>query len=1620
MKNKLYILFFAMLSCHWLGATTLNGSISVDVTDCTTSTSNDGSVDLSINGGFAPFDFVWSSGEITEDINNLPPGEYCVTVTDALCGEATICTEVCSPLDISFANLQPCPGESFGQVSVDNIQGGQAPYTYLWNNGDTDNSLEEVGASTYCVTITDTNGCIDHACQELQIDPSCTVDCDYFLYGILIEEYPCFNLANGEMTVHLDQGYTAHSYLWSNGTTSATLSDITAGTYCVTVTDVNACTEVACKTLNEQTNPLPFSLSTTAPTGPNATDGAISANISGGNPPYQYYWTGPNGFTSTASSINGLAPGYYCLRLRSPGCHESIECVQLKDECPPLLLAIDHHGFIQCEGETGTFTAIPTGEGAPPLTYAWSNGGTTATITDLDPGYYSVTVTDAVGCFESFGLNMYILNGPIVIDAVYNTNPPTSCSSEDGNIRILSVSPTGGEAPFTYHWEDEDGNILTDGPDDIGAGIYYLIATDANGCTGSRAFDLFPDGMAQFNSFVEPACDGQENGYIGLLLIDGFQQSYDMIWSNGQEFTEVTDYVELFDLAAGEYCVTITGNTDGCEISDCYTVTSVTPDGPLQLSAAITHTCPGQSTGAIDMTVTGGVGPYTYDWIDLNVNPSLQSPDRILLAEGVYCVIVTDYCGTSSLPYCSVITAMSNPVLTPIAGCRDEGEIQLDFTGGTPPYNYTWSNGANTQNLTGLNTDNYCVTITDARGCVQTVCTDLVTKDFKTTENLPCTGFNDGSVTLHLRNPELDNVTVLLEGAVNVDVPAISTEMEVPVENLTGGITYNLQITIGECVYDYPINLDNQETENVFTGENDDTCFYDVYCDGNLIAEDGLQTSVFYDYNLADGGFLSGCDVPGFCGDEEVTEKDYSKKWVRAYEYWIILSDAYVNSPFSIAYLNSLVAYYNSLGLTPCSRVRYCPANLRIVGRRTLFDGFNGITPLGGNCFDVDCKFPSSDFTVCLDEVVPDYFTTPPSSGTTASCEPRQYNVYQLAVWHDELISEFPEYNSNSALYILIQQVLNDPDLLAKAKCADVQFCKTDFSILYTNIYDLDEYCDLNIACESVYWDPNTGTEIVNCPIPCISGWCNNSVVINHTFVGPAFFFTDPNGGVDEVAQTIPTGSVNSSFLNFGYAQTGQATVPKGLFDSNTGRLFNDYIPYASNQENFAIPQMTQYVEDWDLGSYTYLEEVSATEYNVVHDEGTSSWMGTITSTNPLEINYLSNEGGDIYVGGLFDGDLNFQSKSISQTASPSGFLVKLDSTGQMLESHIVENVDASSGFTFTNDGNGLSMRAKAANSSIIVNGTSQFLGKVGKVFRFTPNNSGNGMGDEVWLESGNDLKAARGDNGKGNTTYAVFGQGNIEVGNTNVHSPGQQNELVVLNTDSVGTLQWIQSAEIPSGTIEKVSMDYGDNGELFVGFTYQGTIIIQGNVFTSAGGQDILLLHLDAASGSLLGSLSYGSSEDERVCDLFFDNGLVYFGGEFAGTGQTRVIGKHRFINLAGTTNNAFVTFVLESDFNNTPLVRQEGQTDLLSDIPFTVFPNPFEQQLTVELQSTKAQIYQIELINTYGQTVWQSEVEMEKQVSQQLDIGNKLNLSTGLYYIKVTDENSNIWTRKVMKVND
>lgn len=235
--------------------------------------SANGSIDLSVSGGTGTYTYNWSNSMITQDINALPLGTYTVTVTDA-----NACTASLSIIIINVGSPNPSAtttdatcGSNDGAVDL-TVTGGTLPYTYDWDNSAITQDLKNVPAGTYTVTITDANGCTAEFTAAVSNIGGPVLSTD------LVVNATC-EQANGSIDISVSGGTAPDPYQWSNSETSEDLTDISSGTYTVTVTDAINCIATLAITVDNLASPLLSAVVTDATCG--QANGAIDVTVSG-------------------------------------------------------------------------------------------------------------------------------------------------------------------------------------------------------------------------------------------------------------------------------------------------------------------------------------------------------------------------------------------------------------------------------------------------------------------------------------------------------------------------------------------------------------------------------------------------------------------------------------------------------------------------------------------------------------------------------------------------------------------------------------------------------------------------------------------------------------------------------------------------------------------------------------------------------------------------------------------------------------------------------------------------------------------------------------------------------------------------------------------------------------------------------------------------------------------------------------------------------------------------------------------------------------------------------------------------------------------------------------------
>ncbi|MCI1186914.1 SprB repeat-containing protein [Hymenobacter sp. DH14] len=706
--------------CTANGSATITESTQITAlaskTDATCYDASNGTVTLAVSGGTAPLAFRWSNGATTQNLSGLAPGTYNVTVTDANGCTATCGATVGRPTQLlasALATGARCAGGT-GSVAL-TASGGTAPLAYLWSNGATTQNLMGVAAGTYSVTVTDANGCTATASASVG-EPT------QLRATSRVMDATCYDASNGSVDLTVSGGTAPYAYLWSNGATTQDLVALLAGTYTVTITDANGCTTTSGGTVGRPAQVLASALATSARCAGGT--GSVALTASGGTAPLAYLWS--NG--ATTQNLSGVAAGTYSVTVTDAnGCTATASATV---GAPAQLRATASATNATCYDAANGTTTLAVSGGTVPYSYLWSNGATTQNLSGLASGTYSVTVTDASGCTAScsatVGRPVQLLASALATGA--------RCAGGTGSVALTA---SGGTAPLAYLWSN---GATTQNLSGVAAGTYSVTVTDANGCTATASATVgAPAQLRATATATAASCAGGATGSVALA-VSGGTAPFSYLWSNGATTQNLTG------VAPGTYSVAVT-DAGGCTASCSATVGGSTAMRPSIITTAAT--CCATSSGSVDLTVSGGTAPYSYLWSNGATTQDLSN-----VAAGTYTVTITDAAGCTATASGTVTQpaalALRTTLTSPSCCNASTGGIDLAVSGGTAPYSYRWSNGATTQDLSGIPAGTYSVTVTDARGCTASTSATLTQptalRASTSSTNASC-GSSDGTAT---------------------------------------------------------------------------------------------------------------------------------------------------------------------------------------------------------------------------------------------------------------------------------------------------------------------------------------------------------------------------------------------------------------------------------------------------------------------------------------------------------------------------------------------------------------------------------------------------------------------------------------------------------------------------------------------------------------------------------------------------------------------------------------------------------------------------------------------------------------------------------------------------------
>ena len=465
--------------------------------------------------------------------------------------------------------------------------------------------------------------------------------------------------------------------------------------------------------------------------------GAIDLSVDGGTANYIYAWTktGDDSYSATTQDLTDLSAGTYNVTITDASDCTTTNSFTIVEPTELIIADAGLSTEIACFGDNGqirvdiTQESVPaTEDSTPEYTYALYQGDSvvqTTTISDLNytfsapAGTYEVRVTDANGCSSSFTTELTQAEEELLIDI-----EKTDLNCYNSNNGTITVTTSGGVAPYTFSWSDSGTGNYRDG---LTIGTYTVTITDSIGCVKVRTVEIENGDLFNIDPVVTPiSCFGADDGSIELNL-EGGVSPISFIWSDDSNAGQSRN-----NLPPGDYSVLIQ-DASGCEIQRDFTI--IEPE-EISISAVVTNAtdCDNPASGSIDLQISGGNSPYIFQWSNGAVTEDISA----LIAQ-TYSVTVTDSKGCISEKEFTITRPddLEIDLATNIYAVCESREVfqnnTLSISGGVAPYIIQWSGGE----VTGNNNEimdtkidgSYQVTVTDALGCSESISFDVSTPE---------------------------------------------------------------------------------------------------------------------------------------------------------------------------------------------------------------------------------------------------------------------------------------------------------------------------------------------------------------------------------------------------------------------------------------------------------------------------------------------------------------------------------------------------------------------------------------------------------------------------------------------------------------------------------------------------------------------------------------------------------------------------------------------------------------------------------------------------------------------------------------------------------------------------
>lgn len=750
------------------------------------------------------FTFEWSTGDTNISIDSLRAGQYQVTVTDmngcmASSGN-TLSGKPAISLSVDVLDQATCAGIPDGGATISargGDTGGSGQYTFAWETGQVDSSVTQSILSGleprfYGVTMTDALGCVQADSIEVTALKTIFIDAT-------TQDITCFGDDNGSIIAsgRADNSEALPYNFVINGPgagtpanntpQSVTYNDLSAGMYTIEMTDDDGCIATETYNIAEPEELMVTTDSIRGESCPVGMDGFASVAVTGGTGPYTYLWDDPS-LSTDSFAINLVEDTLLVIVTDANSCIDSTEVIILPQNGPQILSFAND--TVACSGDTNGSLMVEAVPGNGNITnYEWSTGNSGIAVTqiiNLSPGVYTVTISADDGC-QTISSAAVVSPTPLVIDSIIANSP--GCPGFNNG--TLAVFASGGTMPYSYTWDDVNPPV-TDTFNlraNLGAGTYFVTVVDANNCpsvTGTETVVDPPSIEVNFQDIVGVACaEGSANGEARAIanLSDNSPQTFQFNWSSG--VTDTSSSESFTNTLRAGINTLIVFDEGGCSSIDSVTIPS--PDSILLSLAAVDPSCNGLTDGSVSVSATGGTPGYSFLWIQGG-----ETTDNITgLGTGTYTVELTDANGCTkedsiSLTEPDALQLSINTSLTndPLCADTQDGAIAVsvnttDNINPLGPTPFNWSDAVATAAdsiANGLSAGTYTVTVTDTRGCTDTITYTLnqptpIQFSFQQPADPPC--FGDATFF------SIDNIsggagTMLLDYTYQIDHNGIS------------------------------------------------------------------------------------------------------------------------------------------------------------------------------------------------------------------------------------------------------------------------------------------------------------------------------------------------------------------------------------------------------------------------------------------------------------------------------------------------------------------------------------------------------------------------------------------------------------------------------------------------------------------------------------------------------------------------------------------------------------------------------------------------------------------------------------------------------------------------------